>query len=101
MGRKRPLLPIENVRTRYYLRFQVHDRPGVLARLAGALGEASVSIEQMLQEGGAGSSGLPVDIVMLMHSARELVQLVRDVLAVSYSGITVIGPCTCLPQGKG
>jgi homoserine dehydrogenase len=67
----RPLVPIDDVRTRYYLRFQVHDRPGVLARLAGALGEASVSIEQMLQEGGAGSSGLPVDIVMLTHEALE------------------------------
>ncbi len=67
----RPLLPIGDVRTRYYLRFQVHDRPGVLARLAGALGDASVSIEQMIQEGGAGSSGLPVEIVMLTHEALE------------------------------
>ncbi|HEY1692434.1 MAG TPA: homoserine dehydrogenase [Polyangiaceae bacterium] len=67
----RPLMPIEDVRTRYYLRFQVHDRPGVLARLAGALGEAGVSIEQMVQEGGAGSSGVAVDIVMLTHEARE------------------------------
>src|SRR6516165_6711790 len=50
---------------------QMQDRPGVLAGLAGALGEASVSIDQMLQEGGAGSSGLPVDIVMLTHEAFE------------------------------
>ncbi|HEY8087067.1 MAG TPA: homoserine dehydrogenase, partial [Polyangiaceae bacterium] len=48
----RRLTPLDDVRTRYYLRFQVHDRPGVLARLAGALGEAGVSIEQMVQEGG-------------------------------------------------
>ena len=67
----RGLTPIGNVCTRYYLRFQVHDRPGVLARLAGALGDASVSIEQMLQDGGAGSSGLPVDIVMLTHEASD------------------------------
>jgi homoserine dehydrogenase len=80
----RPLLPIDDVRTRYYLRFQVHDRPGVLARLAGALGEASVSIEQMLQEGGAGSSGLPVDIVMLTHDAFERdVQRALRVIAAS------------------
>src|SRR5581483_8111194 len=39
--RARTLTPIDEVRTRYYLRFQVHDRPGVLARLAGALGDAS------------------------------------------------------------
>jgi homoserine dehydrogenase len=67
----RALTPIETVRCRYYLRFQVHDRPGVLARLAGALGEAGVSIEQMVQEGGGGSSGVPVDIVLLTHEACE------------------------------
>jgi homoserine dehydrogenase len=67
----RPLMSFEDVRCRYYLRFRVHDRPGVLARLAGALGEASVSIEQMVQEGGGGSSGVPVDIVMLTHEATE------------------------------
>jgi homoserine dehydrogenase len=67
----RPLMSLDDVRTRYYLRCQVHDRPGVLARLAGALGDAGVSIEQMVQEGGAGSSGMPVDIVMLTHDALE------------------------------
>ncbi|HEY5242465.1 MAG TPA: homoserine dehydrogenase [Polyangiaceae bacterium] len=67
----RPLTPMADVQTRYYLRFLVHDRPGVLARLAGALGEAGVSIEQMVQEGGAGSSGVAVDIVMLTHEAVE------------------------------
>jgi homoserine dehydrogenase len=69
--KSRPIMSIEDVRARYYLRFQVHDAPGVLARLAGALGEARVSIEQMVQEGGAGSSGVPVDIVMLTHEAAE------------------------------
>jgi homoserine dehydrogenase len=67
----RRLTTLDDLRTRYYLRFQVHDGPGVLARLAGALGEAGVSIEQMVQEGGAGSSGVPVDIVMLTHEAAE------------------------------
>ena len=77
----RPLTPIEDVRARYYLRFQVHDRPGVLARLAGALGDAHVSIEQMVQEGGAGSSGVPVHIVMLTHDAIERdVQQALDVI---------------------
>jgi homoserine dehydrogenase len=67
----RPLAPLGDVRCRYYLRLQAHDRPGVLARLAGALGDAGVSIEQMVQEGGGGSTGLPVDIVLLTHEARE------------------------------
>jgi homoserine dehydrogenase len=68
---RRHLLSIDEVEARYYLRFQVYDRPGVLARIAGALGEARVSIEQMVQEGGGDASGLPVQVVMLTHTARE------------------------------
>jgi homoserine dehydrogenase len=80
---------LDDVRGRYYLRFQVHDRPGVLARLAGALGDAGVSIEQMVQEGGGGSSGDAVEIVMLTHEAVErdvtkaLDQIARSSVAVS------------------
>jgi homoserine dehydrogenase len=67
----RDVTPLDDLRGRCYLRFQVHDRPGVLARLAGALGDAGVSIEQMVQQGSGGSSGLPVEIVMLTHEASE------------------------------
>lgn len=84
--RAQPLSPIDDVRGRYYLRFQVHDRPGVLARLAGALGEAGVSIEQMVQEGGGGSTGVPVQIVILTHEAVE--RDVRRALAeITRSGV--------------
>ncbi len=85
-ARAQPLAPIDEVRGRYYLRFQVHDRPGVLARLAGALGEAGVSIEQMVQEGGGGSTGVPVQIVILTHEAVE--RDVRRALAeITRSGV--------------
>jgi homoserine dehydrogenase len=67
----RALAPIGGIETRYYLRFQVFDRPGVLAHIAGALGEAGVSIEQMVQEGGGDSSGAPVQVVMMTHRALE------------------------------
>jgi len=56
---------------RYYLRFTVADRPGVMARLAGALGEAQVSIEQIVQEGRAEDEAGPVSVVMITHRARE------------------------------
>jgi homoserine dehydrogenase len=89
--RARPLASIDDVRTRYYLRFQAHDRPGVLARLAGALGDAGVSIEQMVQEGGGGSSGVPVDIVMLTHEADER-DVRRALGAISESGVAASSP---------
>jgi homoserine dehydrogenase len=87
----RPLTSAADVRTRHYLRFQVYDRPGVLARLAGALGEAGVSIEQMVQEGGAGSSGVPVDIVMLTHEARDG-DVDRALELIQRSGIAAAAP---------
>jgi homoserine dehydrogenase len=66
----RPLAPLSESRCRHYLRFPVRDRPGVLARITGALGDCNVSIEQMVQEGqGADAS---VQIVMLTHEAKEM-----------------------------
>jgi homoserine dehydrogenase len=66
----RPLAPLSESRRRHYLRFPVRDRPGVLARITGALGDCNVSIEQMVQEGqGADAS---VQIVMLTHEAKEM-----------------------------
>jgi homoserine dehydrogenase len=67
--RERRLLPMTEIESRYYLRFDVADQPGVLAHVAGALGEEQVSIEQMVQEGGAGASG--ASLLMITHSCKE------------------------------
>jgi len=67
----RPLRPMSEVNARYYVRFAVADRPGVMARLAGALGDAGVSIEQIVQQGLPAEHGGPVDVVMITHRARE------------------------------
>jgi homoserine dehydrogenase len=67
----RKVAPLDDVETSYYLRFEVYDRPGVLARITGALGEARVSIHEMVQQGGGDSSGAPVQVVMMTHEAKE------------------------------
>lgn len=64
---------------RFYLRFNVLDRPGVLARISGVLGAFDVSIEQMVQEGRGGGDDAPVHVVMLTHEGRE--RDVRDALS--------------------
>jgi homoserine dehydrogenase len=68
---ERPLVPLTEIETRYYLRFTGQDRPGVLSRIAGALGEHGVSIEQMVQDGRSLAPSEPVPIVMITHKARE------------------------------
>ena len=67
---QRSVAPMDDVEGRYYFRFSVFDRPGVLARITGALGERGVSIEQLVQQG-RGSADVPVDVVMLTHESKE------------------------------
>jgi homoserine dehydrogenase len=68
---ERPLVAIDAVVARYYLRFDVDDEPGVLALIAGALGDEGVSIEQMVQEGRAREGGSPVQVLMITHRCEE------------------------------
>jgi len=67
----RKLQPLEELSCRYYLRFDVGDTPGVLGVIASALGAEGVSIEQMVQEGTAGSNDLPVSVLMITHETQE------------------------------
>jgi homoserine dehydrogenase len=70
--KSRALLPLADIRSKYYLRFGVEDRPGVLGQLMTILGSHDVSIEQVIQQtrpGGAPSD--PVSVVVLTHEARE------------------------------
>jgi homoserine dehydrogenase len=63
------LTPMETIRCRYYLRVMVQDRPGVLSRVAGVLGDNDISIANVIQKGRATREAVPV--VMLTHEARE------------------------------
>jgi homoserine dehydrogenase len=66
--RQLPVRPMGRVECKYYLRFTVKDRPGVLARIAGAFGEAGVSLASVIQkrsfEGWA-------ELVLITHRVRE------------------------------
>ena len=55
--------------SRYYLRFSAMDRPGVLAKIAGILGENSISISSMIQKGRKVEGSVP--IVITTHEANE------------------------------
>jgi len=65
-----PVLPMGEVKSCYYLRMQVVDRPGVLADITRILGELSISIEAMLQREPV--EGEPfVNIIIITHLTRE------------------------------
>jgi homoserine dehydrogenase len=58
------------IRSRYFLRFSVADRPGVLGQLTTILGAHDVSIEQVVQEA-PGDGAAPAQVFVVTHEARE------------------------------
>jgi len=68
---RRPLRirSMEDIRSLYYLRFMVLDRPGVLSQIAGALGQQGISISSVLQKGR--KEGQTVPVVIMTHTAQE------------------------------
>lgn len=66
-----PIRPIGEIISRYYLRFSAVDRPGVLAKIAGILGEHQISIESMIQTSRSDANGEIVPIVIMTHEAME------------------------------
>jgi len=64
-----PVQPIEELLSPYYFRFSALDRPGVLSRISGVLGNHRISISSVIQKGREVDG--PVPIVMLTHEARE------------------------------
>jgi homoserine dehydrogenase len=61
--------PIEELETCYYFRFSAVDRPGVLSKISGILGNHDISIYSVIQKGREVGGSVPV--VMMTHEARE------------------------------
>jgi homoserine dehydrogenase len=62
-------MPIDEIYTNYYIRINALDKPGVLAKIAGILGEKEISIVSVIQKGSEDTDFIPV--VLLTHEARE------------------------------
>jgi len=65
-----PILPMEEVRTAYYLRLHAFDRPGVLADITRILADCEISIDAMVQKEPAEGDEL-VNIILLTHITVE------------------------------
>jgi homoserine dehydrogenase len=63
------LIPMDNIETKYYFRFSALDRPGVLSKISGILGENNISIATCIQK--ARGEGGAVPIVMTTYKAQE------------------------------
>jgi len=65
-----PFLPMGEVRTSYYLRMRVLDRPGVLADITRILADREISIDAMIQKEPPEGEDR-TDIILLTHQSIE------------------------------
>ncbi|OPY82422.1 MAG: Homoserine dehydrogenase [Smithella sp. PtaU1.Bin162] len=63
------LMPMDNIETKYYFRFSAVDRPGVLSKISGILGENNISIATVIQKARKEDGAVPV--VMTTYKAKE------------------------------
>lgn len=68
-GEKLPIHSVDELEMKYYIRFPVADRPGVLAAMAGVFAKHDVSVHSVLQRGKKQNG--TVNIVYVTHVAQE------------------------------
>ncbi len=73
----RNLLTMDETESRYYLRLQVKDTPGVLAQIANILGDMQISISSFIQK--ENEHGGDVPLLILTHLTQE--QLIKAAIA--------------------
>src|SRR6195952_933492 len=65
------ILSIDEVVTAFYLRLQVKDQAGVLARITGILAELDISIDAVLQRESSTAGEAQTDLIILTHDTVE------------------------------
>ncbi|MBG6078518.1 homoserine dehydrogenase [Rubrivivax gelatinosus] len=84
-----PILPIDEVVTSFYLRLQVADQAGVLAKITGILAEHEISIDAVLQRESA-EGEKQTELIILTHDTVE--GRMRAALAQMQALPTVLAP---------
>ncbi|BCS87279.1 homoserine dehydrogenase [Pseudodesulfovibrio sediminis] len=83
------ILPPEESESKYYFRFTVADRTGVMAAITNTMAEHNISIAQAVQKGEAGAEGVPLVIISHETAARDAEAMIADVDAMDFT----VEPC--------
>jgi homoserine dehydrogenase len=89
----------DDIKSRFYLRVNVEDRPGVIAEVAGILGRQQISIASVMQhEALEEHTGLSVPVVIMTHNTN-LGTFRRAVAEINRLG-SVTSPSTYFPVAE-
>ncbi|XXJ19788.1 homoserine dehydrogenase [Desulfovibrio caledoniensis] len=86
---KAKILPPEESESKYYFRFTVADRTGVMAAITRSMADHNVSIAQAVQKGESGAEGIPLVIITHETSARDADAVLAEIDAMDFT----VEPC--------
>ncbi|MCT7637382.1 homoserine dehydrogenase [Aliarcobacter butzleri] len=87
-GEKITLMPKENIQTKYYLRLEVADKSGTLAKVATIFGNNSISIENMMQKPLKDSKA---NLLLTTHTCVEK-DILKAIKELENSGVVLTKP---------
>ena len=70
LSQSKKIMPISDIKTRYYMRLTIADQPGVLAHISRVLGDNMISIASVIQKE-ADETSQTAEIVIMTHLAQE------------------------------
>ncbi len=74
-----PVLPMDEILSRYYFRFTAVDRPGVLSTISGILGSYGISIKSVQQAEDKNERHVPIVIVTGPAREADVKQAITDI----------------------
>lgn len=78
--------PMAEIESKFFIRMNVVDSPGVLAAIAGILGKRGISIASVIQKGrDKGGKGVPLVITTHETKEKELVRALGDITRLKHS----------------
>lgn len=87
-GEKVTLMSKDDIKTKYYLRLEVTDKPGTLAKIATILGNNSISIEAMMQKPLKNGSA---NLLLTTHISVER-DILKAIVELENSGVIISKP---------
>jgi homoserine dehydrogenase len=80
-ARELPVCPLDEGESRFYIRLETEDTPGVIGNLGHALGGHQVSLHSLLQRGVSEGGGATIILLTHRASERNVARAVREIEA--------------------
>lgn len=70
---------MEDIESMYYFRFSAIDKPGVLSKISGILGENNISIASVIQKGRRIGGTVPLVVLTHLAMEKDVLRAIKDI----------------------